>query len=106
MTTTAKTGLDSLSSAIEALLVARNPRGMQKVRAALTPGYLLRAATLLHQAGPRVLICTGFPRQINRRSLGETPVADFAIKPLSKEELAIMVRNLLDSASGSSRGME
>lgn len=53
--------LDDLSVALEAALVARNPRGMQTVRAALEPGYLLRAARLLQASGPRVLLCTGFP---------------------------------------------
>ena len=33
-----------LSTQIENLLVARNPRGMQTLQAALVPGYYLRAA--------------------------------------------------------------
>ena len=37
----------SLSTQIEDLLVARNPRGMQTLQAALVPGYYLRAAQLL-----------------------------------------------------------
>ncbi len=54
-----------LSVAIEALLVARNPRGMQAARDALRPGYMLRAAGALQDAYTRgsgtVLIGTGFP---------------------------------------------
>jgi len=50
-----------LSLAIEALLVARNPRHMQKARAALEPGYFLRAAELLRDISGTVLIGTGFP---------------------------------------------
>ncbi len=46
---------------IEALLVARNPRGMALARQALQPGYLARAATLLNKPGGTVLIGTGFP---------------------------------------------
>ena len=50
-----------LSTQIENLLVARNPRGMQTLQAALVPGYYLRAAQLLQNATGRVLIGTGFP---------------------------------------------
>ena len=50
-----------LSTEIENLLVARNPRGMQTLQAALVPGYYLRAAQLLQSAKGRVLIGTGFP---------------------------------------------
>lgn len=55
----------ALSTAIESLLVARNPRGMQAAREVLRPGYLLRAAGALqhahtHGAGT-ILIGTGFP---------------------------------------------
>ncbi|MHA7816621.1 MAG: glutamate cyclase domain-containing protein [Pseudohaliea sp.] len=46
--------------ALEALLVARNPRGMQSLRTALEPGYYRRASALLAGAR-RVLIGTGFP---------------------------------------------
>ena len=51
----------SLSTQIEDLLVARNPRGMQTLQAALVPGYYLRAAQLLLSAEGTVLIGTGFP---------------------------------------------
>ena len=50
-----------LSGAIEALLVARNPRHMQVARAALRPGYYLRAAQQLRDVSGTVLIGTGFP---------------------------------------------
>jgi hypothetical protein len=50
-----------LSTQIENLLVARNPRGMQTLQAALVPGYYLRAAQLLQSATGTVLIGTGFP---------------------------------------------
>ena len=50
-----------ISQAIENLLVARNPRGMKTVQAALKPGYILRAAELIQQARGNVLIGTGFP---------------------------------------------
>ncbi len=50
-----------LSIAIEGLLVARNPRGMQTARAALQPGYYLRAASHLRDVTGTVLIGTGFP---------------------------------------------
>jgi hypothetical protein len=50
-----------LSIAIENAMVARNPRGMQTLQAALEPGYYLRAAELLEQATGNVLIGTGFP---------------------------------------------
>ncbi len=50
-----------LSIAIEELLVARNLRGMQTARAALEPGYYLRAAQHLRELDGTVLIGTGFP---------------------------------------------
>ncbi|MFV0476569.1 MAG: glutamate cyclase domain-containing protein [Parahaliea sp.] len=55
-----------LSEAVEALLVARNPRQMQMARQALTSGYYRRAATLLYQALQQqskasIIIGTGFP---------------------------------------------
>ena len=50
----------AFDDALEALLVFRNPRGMQSLRAALSPGYYRRGSTLL-AAARRVLIGTGFP---------------------------------------------
>lgn len=50
-----------LGIAIEELLVARNLRGMQHARAALEPGYYLRAASHLRDIRGTVLIGTGFP---------------------------------------------
>ena len=50
-----------LSTAIEELLVARNPRHMQAARAALEPGYYLRAAQFLQGIRETVIIGTGFP---------------------------------------------
>ena len=50
-----------LSEAIEALLVQRNPRHMQVARAALQPGYYLRAARHLRDLSGTVIIATGFP---------------------------------------------
>lgn len=52
---------DELSIAVETALVARNPRQMQKARAALEPGYFLRAANMLRDIRGTVLIGTGFP---------------------------------------------
>lgn len=51
----------TLSVALEQQLVALNPRGMQLVRSALEPGYLMRAAQRLNRCRGDVLICTGFP---------------------------------------------
>ena len=56
-----KTDEMALSQAIEDILVARNPRGMQTVQAALEPGYCRRAAQLLRDKRGIVLIGTGFP---------------------------------------------
>ena len=50
-----------LSRAIEDALVARNPRGMKTLQAAMTPGYYLRAAQLLENIDGNVIIGTGFP---------------------------------------------
>ena len=50
-----------LSTAIEAALVARNLRNMKVARAALQPGYYLRAATTLKNVNGTVIIGTGFP---------------------------------------------
>ena len=56
----APAALLSLSAEVEALLVEKNPRQMQHLRAQLEAGYCLRAATLLHESRS-VLIGTGFP---------------------------------------------
>lgn len=50
-----------LSIAIEDALVARNLRKMKVARAALEPGYYLRAARLLRDIRGTVIIGTGFP---------------------------------------------
>ena len=50
-----------LSLAIEALMVARNLRNMEVARAALAPGYYLRAAGTLRDIRGTVIIGTGFP---------------------------------------------
>jgi len=50
-----------LSIAIEDLLVARNPREMQRAQAVLAPGYVARAASHLRNVAGTVLIGTGFP---------------------------------------------
>ena len=51
----------AISQTIEDILVARNPRGMKTLQAALEPGYCLRAARLLRDKRGIVLIGTGFP---------------------------------------------
>ena len=55
----------NLSQQVEDLMVARNPRGMQTVQAALQPGYFWRAAQMIETAmasdSATVLIGTGFP---------------------------------------------
>lgn len=51
---------DPFDEAVEALLVARDLRGMARVRDVLSAGYVRRAAQLL-QASRRVIIGTGFP---------------------------------------------
>ena len=50
------TGTDAttLSDRIEAMLVARNHRGMADVREQLAPGYLLRAAQRISASSGRV----------------------------------------------------
>ena len=50
-----------LSEQIENMLVERNLRGMKDLQPRLTPGYCLRAATVLHNIKGTVLIGTGFP---------------------------------------------
>ena len=51
----------ALSQQIEQLLVRQNLRGMATLQPHLTPGYILRSATLLNQCQGTVLIGTGFP---------------------------------------------
>tara|TARA_R110001599_G_scaffold353870_1_gene601364 strand:+ start:157237 stop:158097 length:861 start_codon:yes stop_codon:yes gene_type:complete len=51
----------NLSLSIEKLLVARNLRNMEVARAALPPGYFLRAASALRDIRGSVIIGTGFP---------------------------------------------
>lgn len=50
-----------ISQQIENVLVARNPRGMKTLQAALVPGYYLRAAQLIARCSGTVFIATGFP---------------------------------------------
>lgn len=52
---------EELSVAIETALVARDLRNMQVARAALEPGYYLRAAGALRGITGTVIIGTGFP---------------------------------------------
>ena len=51
----------ALSRSIEELMVARNLRGMARVKTSLEPGYFLRAASHLRDIKGTVLIGTGFP---------------------------------------------
>ncbi len=53
--------LETISEAIENLLVERNLRGMKSVQPALKPGYVLRAAESMQACMGTVLIGTGFP---------------------------------------------
>lgn len=66
-----------LSIAIEKALVARNLRGMQVARAALQPGYYLRAASALRDTSGTVLIGTGFP--VNDTFETDGPVGAIAL---------------------------
>lgn len=51
----------ALSRRIEDILVARNLRGMKTVQPHLEPGYVVRAARILHNCTGNILIGTGFP---------------------------------------------
>ena len=53
--------VETLSSAIESLLVEKNHRGMDRLREAILPGSYARAAALLNQVAGNVFIITGFP---------------------------------------------
>ena len=66
-----------LSEQIEQLLVKRNPRGMQTVRNALIPGYMMRAANMIRQHIGTVLIGTGFP--VNNTFETDGPVGAIAL---------------------------
>jgi len=68
---------NELSVAIETLLVARNPRHMQVARAALNPGYYLRAAQYLKDIRGVVIIGTGFP--VNSTFETDGPVGAIAL---------------------------
>ena len=73
-----------LSIAIEELLVSRNLRGMQTARAALEPGYYLRAAQHLRQLRGTVLIATGFP--VSGTFETDGPVGAIALYDCMKEK--------------------
>jgi hypothetical protein len=66
-----------ISQQIEDLLTARNPRGMQTLQAALTPGYYYRAAHMLQNISGHVLIGTGFP--VNHTYETDGPVGAIAL---------------------------
>ena len=51
----------NLSRSIESLLTRQNHRGMDHIRRALQPGYLLRAAQTLMDRPGDIFIVTGFP---------------------------------------------
>ena len=53
--------VETLSSAMESLVVEKNHRGMNTLREALAPGSYARAAALLNQITGNVFIITGFP---------------------------------------------
>jgi hypothetical protein len=67
----------NISQQIEDLLTARNPRGMQTLQAALTPGYYYRAAQMLQNISGHVLIGTGFP--VNHTYETDGPVGAIAL---------------------------
>ena len=69
--------LPSLSTEIEALLVASNPRGMKTVSSAIDSGSYLRAAQLINQAHGTILIGTGFP--VNGSFETDGPVGAIAL---------------------------
>ena len=89
----------TLGSAIENLLVARNPRGMKTLQAALEPGYYLRAARLLHCVTGTVLIGTGFPAGDSFETDG--PVGAIALydtlKTLGAEPVIVCGKPLSDA---------
>ena len=66
-----------ISQQIEDLLTARNPRDMQTLQAALTPGYYYRAAQRLQNISGHVLIGTGFP--VNNTYETDGPVGAIAL---------------------------
>lgn len=55
------TNEQALSTDIENMLVERNLRGMKDLQPELSPGYCLRAASILRHIKGTVLIGTGFP---------------------------------------------
>ena len=93
-----------LSEAVEALLVERNLRHMAGLRAALAPGYLLRAAHLLDNA-QRILIGTGFP--VNNTFETDGPLGAIALYDalahLGKEPVLACASPLADALDGDYR---
>jgi CheY-like chemotaxis protein len=43
-----------------------------------------------------LILCTGFNAQINKETAKEIGIREFALKPVSKRDLAYMVRRALD----------
>ena len=66
-----------ISQQIENLLTARNPRNMQTLQAAMSPGYYYRAAQMLQNISGHVLIGTGFP--VNHTYETDGPVGAIAL---------------------------
>ncbi|MBT7375254.1 MAG: 5-oxoprolinase/urea amidolyase family protein [Porticoccaceae bacterium] len=94
-----------LSQQIEDLLVSRNPRGMQTLQAALSPGYFLRAAELILQSRGTILIGTGFPVDDTFETDG--PLGAFALyaalEKLGAKPVLVCGAPLADSISGDYR---
>lgn len=94
-----------LSEDIERLLVARNLRHMEVARAALQPGYYLRAARYLRGVKGTVIIGTGFP--VTNTFETDGPVGAMALyqslQALGAQPLIACGPPLLDALSGEYR---
>ena len=59
----------------------------------------IELASKIHEIKPDfpVILCTGFSTKVNEQNAGKAGLRGFAYKPLSKQQLAEIVRNVLDN---------
>lgn len=66
-------------------------------------GVQLAGEMLLLKPGLPILLCTGYSAKVNKAEAKETGIRAFLMKPVSREELALSIRELLDGADQSVR---
>ncbi len=91
------------TSSIKALeLYRQNPDNFDAVILDQTmpemTGFILARELLAINPKAAIILCTGFSSSINEEKTKEAGISAFAVKPLSGEELSILLRQVLDKS--------